>query len=325
MNDSSIPPSSPSVQIVYIRANAEGQRIDNFLLTLLKGVPKSRIYRLLRKGEIRINKKRVRPDYRLELRDELRIPPIRQPEQRRREPSEYAQALLANNILYEDDHIVVINKPAGLAVHAGSGVMFGVIEIMRMLRPDAEFIELVHRLDKETSGCLVLAKDRPTLLYLHALFKTGNLEKSYLALVHGQWPTRLTKVNLPLIKNQPHSGERYVHYNEELGKPALTNFKVVRRFADVTLVEANPKTGRTHQIRVHTSQSGFPIVGDEKYGKRELDKLLRQMGAKGMFLHSSSISFQMPEQRQPLKVTAPMPEGWKTVFDLLPVVENVTY
>ncbi len=311
--------STSDVQTVYVKASAVGQRIDNFLLTLLKGVPKSRIYRLLRKGEVRVNSRRARPDYHLELGDRLRIPPVRQPEQRRREPSEYAQALLATCVIHEDDDLLVINKPAGMAVHAGSGVMFGVIEIMRMLRPEIEYLELVHRLDRETSGCLLLAKSREMLLFLHNALKDGQIDKQYQALVHGQWSSAVTKVSMPLIKNQPQSGERFVHVNTEIGKPALTYFKVLRRFAETTLLEVRPQTGRTHQIRVHTSQSHHPIVGDEKYGNRELDKTFRQMGAKGMFLHAASLTFQLPNRTKPLTITAPIPESWNQLFDLLPV------
>lgn len=315
MSDSITP--NTKVRIVSITQSHAGQRIDNFLMTHLKGVPKSHIYRILRKGEVRVNKKRIDPEYRLAYGDEVRIPPVRQTAPLELKPGPGLITLLNDNILYEDENLLIINKPAGMAVHAGSNVKFGVIETLRHMRPYQPFLELAHRLDRETSGCLILAKNRNTLLYLHDAFKHDGIKKCYQVLAHGIWPTKLTNVNLSLLKGQVQSGERMVKVAAEDGKSALTEFKVLRHFAEHTLLQARLYTGRTHQIRVHTAESGYPIVGDDKYGNREKDKKLRALGAKGMYLHSALVEFVLPDSNKLLRIEAPRPEHWQRLMNQL--------
>ncbi|OSN03786.1 23S rRNA pseudouridine(955/2504/2580) synthase RluC, partial [Lonsdalea iberica] len=243
---------NPSVQFLTVSDEEAGQRIDNFLRTKLKGVPKSMIYRILRKGEVRINKKRVKPEYKLLDGDLIRIPPVRTSE---REEAQVSTGLakvsaLADCIIYEDDYLLVLNKPSGTAVHGGSGLSFGVIEGLRALRPEARFLELVHRLDRDTSGVLLVAKKRSALRALHEQLRSKGMQKDYLALVRGQWQSHCKVVQAPLLKNILQSGERIVRVNSE-GKPSETRFKVEERFEHATLVKASPVTGRTHQIRVH--------------------------------------------------------------------------
>ena len=253
--------------MVAIAEDEAGQRIDNFLRTQLKGVPKSMIYRILRKGEVRVNKKRVKPEYKLEAGDEVRIPPVRVAEREEETVSPKLQkvAALSDVILYEDDHILVLNKPSGTAVHGGSGLSFGVIEGLRALRPEARFLELVHRLDRDTSGVLLVAKKRSALRSLHEQLREKGMQKDYLALVRGQWQSHVKVVQAPLLKNILQSGERIVRVSQE-GKPSETRFKVEERYEFATLVRCSPVTGRTHQIRVHLTHIGHPLVGDPVYG-----------------------------------------------------------
>ena len=261
--------------MVAITDDEAGQRIDNFLRTQLKGVPKSMIYRILRKGEVRVNKKRVKPEYKLEAGDDVRIPPIRVAEREEEAVSPKLQkvAALSDVILYEDDHILVLNKPSGTAVHGGSGLSFGVIEGLRALRPEARFLELVHRLDRDTSGVLLVAKKRSALRSLHEQLRDKGMQKDYLALVRGQWQSHIKVVQAPLLKNILQSGERIVRVNQE-GKPSETRFKIEERYEFATLVRCSPVTGRTHQIRVHTQYAGHPIASDDRYGDRDFDKQL---------------------------------------------------
>lgn len=296
------------VQRYTVDEDAVGQRIDNMLLRLLKGVPKSHIYRIVRSGEVRVNKGRISADYKLELGDVIRIPPVRfaeKDEQKHVPATEFP-------VLFEDAHLLVINKPAGTAVHGGSGVSFGVIEQLRAARPQARFLELVHRLDRETSGILLLAKKRSALTSLHEQMRANQVQKRYFALVHGYWPNQRQHVRLPLHKFTTAEGDRRVVVRDD-GQAAHTIFTQVEVFrgtpwGDFTLLEADLKTGRTHQIRVHLSHLGFPIVGDEKYGDFALNKSLVKQGSKRMFLHAHHVELQHPDSAELLVLDAPLAE-----------------
>lgn len=294
------------VQFVTIDPDLEGQRIDNYLRTFLKGVPKSLIYRILRKGEVRVNKKRVKPEYKLQANDELRIPPIRLSE-----PTELPStnldkvSSLESHILFEDDWLIVLNKPSGTAVHGGSGLSFGVIEALRALRPQQKFLELVHRLDRDTSGCLLIAKKRSALKNLHEQLRDKKVDKRYQALVSGEWPANRFKVKAPLLKNTLKSGERIVLVDEE-GKPSETRFRILESFVDATLVEASPITGRTHQIRVHSLHAGHPIACDNRYGNEVFDQRAKNLGLKRLFLHAHSLAFIHPNSEQRVSYKAPL-------------------
>ncbi|TKI07693.1 23S rRNA pseudouridine(955/2504/2580) synthase RluC [Martelella alba] len=304
MNENSV-----GVQFITISAEQAGQRIDNFLRTHLKGVPKSLIYRILRKGEVRVNKKRVKPEYKLEGGDELRIPPVRQSSEEQAPVSVHLDKVAALDaaILYEDEHLLVLNKPSGTAVHGGSGLRFGVIEGLRALRPQARFLELVHRLDRDTSGVLLVAKKRSALRALHEQLRAKGMQKDYLALVRGEWPSHNKTVAAPLVKNILASGERIVRVGVE-GKPSETRFKVEERFAQASLVKASPVTGRTHQIRVHAQYAGHPIAFDDRYGDREFDRLLNGSGLRRLFLHAASLCFEHPATGETLRIDAPLDE-----------------
>lgn len=311
-------PPTPGVRLVEVAPEFAGQRIDNFLITYLKGVPKTFIYRILRKGEVRVNKGRIKPEYKLQAGDVVRVPPVRVPE--RDEPVPVAQGLLQRleaAIVHEDKGLIVLNKPAGIAVHGGSGLSFGVIEAFRQLRPDAKELELVHRLDRDTSGLLMIAKKRSMLRHLHEQLRGDGVDKRYMALVRGNWPTAQKQVRAPLLKSNLRSGERMVEVNEE-GKEALTLFKVLRRFGDfATMVEARPITGRTHQIRVHALHAGHCIAGDPKYGDEDFSREVRDLGGKRLFLHAYALTVPLPDGGE-LKLEAPVDEMWaKTVERLL--------
>ncbi|MFP3923824.1 23S rRNA pseudouridine(955/2504/2580) synthase RluC [Pseudomonas sp. W5-36] len=311
-------PPTPGVRLVEVAPEFAGQRIDNFLITYLKGVPKTLIYRILRKGEVRVNKGRIKPEYKLQAGDVVRVPPVRVPE--RDEPVPVAQGLLQRleaAIVHEDKGLIVLNKPAGIAVHGGSGLSFGVIEAFRQLRPDAKELELVHRLDRDTSGLLMIAKKRSTLRHLHEQLRGDGVDKRYMALVRGNWPTAQKQVRAPLLKSNLRSGERMVEVNDE-GKEALTLFKVLRRFGDfATMVEARPITGRTHQIRVHALHAGHCIAGDPKYGDEDFSREIRDLGGKRLFLHAYALTVPLPDGGE-LKLEAPVDEMWaKTVERLL--------
>lgn len=309
-----------------ISEDAAGQRLDNFLITYLKGVPKTRIYRMIRKGEVRVNKGRIKPDYRLAPGDVLRIPPVRigemgaQSEHSEKSsigsPKTVSQKVssLLSHILYEDDNLLILNKPAGMAVHGGSGVSLGVIEALRRIHSQ-EKLELVHRLDRETSGCLIIAKRRSALKALHELLRTGGVEKIYWALVKGVWIGG-EAVNAPLKKNQLSSGERIVKVTED-GQAAVTEFKVLKEYAITTLLEAKPITGRTHQIRVHATYAGSPIVGDPKYGDAEFNRLMKSKGLSRLFLHARKISFILPGYSKPISVEAPLDQDFNSGLEQL--------
>lgn len=276
------------VRLLEIAEDQAGQRIDNFLFTHWKGLPKTKVYQLLRKGHVRLDKKRVKPSSRLYTGALLRLPPVFLPEQTSvaRVKAFQAEQLRAA-IIHENTHLLVINKPAGWAVHGGSGIKLGVIEALRQIFPDQQQLELAHRLDRETSGCLLIAKKRSSLKVLHEAFRDQSLQKTYLVLVRGAWPKRKTVVRAPLKRFVAGSGERFVRVDFEHGQSARTDFRVLEQFANATLLEARPHTGRTHQIRVHCAAQGCPVVGDLKYG--EPVPWAKTLGAR-QFLHCQSLA-----------------------------------
>lgn len=295
-------------QLVTITEEDVGQRIDNFLIKTCKGVPKSHIYRILRSGEVRVNKGRIAQTYRLQLNDIIRIPPIRVAEK----TTSYVPGA-EFEVLFEDKFLLIINKPSGVAVHGGSGVSYGVIEQLRSARPEAKFLELVHRLDRDTSGVLLIAKRRSALTSLHDQMRDGSTEKHYLTLVKGIWKNQKQHVKLPLLKYTLADGERRVRV-DAAGKPSHTIFTLLKHYGEFSLLDAELKTGRTHQIRVHVTESGFPIVGDEKYGDFALNKALQKadgtrIAFKRMFLHAKRISFMHPESGELMTVEAQLPDA----------------
>lgn len=283
------------VRYVEIIFEEEGQRLDNYLIRVLKGVPKSHVYRIIRGGEVRINKKRAKPDTRLIAGDMVRIPPVRVSAEKEVFVGSRLMTQLENCILYEDNQLIIVNKPSGIAVHGGSGLSLGLIEAFRQFRTDLSYLELVHRLDKDTSGCLMLAKKRSALRSLQALFEGRLIKKTYWALLNHPWVGKTTAiVDVALEKNILHSGERVVRVHEE-GKPSQTTFKLIENFAEACWVEARPKTGRTHQIRVHSAHLGHPILGDEKYGGEiSCDRMASLK--KRLYLHARAIQFNLHGQ-----------------------------
>ncbi len=311
---------APTVRWLDIDERHAGQRIDNFLLMQLKGVPKSRIYKILRKGEVRVNKGRIKPDYKLRAGDRVRIPPVRVAEpSQAAHPGRHLSQLLKNAVLYQDDQLLVINKPSGLAVHGGSGINLGLIEALRKLYPEQRYLELVHRLDRETSGCLMVAKSRSMLLHLQRQMQSGAVCKRYQALVAGKWPRGLVEVAAPLRKNQLQSGERVVRVSEQ-GKPAVTYFRALQQFKEATLVEAKLETGRTHQIRVHCQAAGHGLAGDQKYGNAAFNSEMKKRGLKRMFLHAAELAFNMPDETE-LTIVSPLPEDLSALIADLRVEE----
>lgn len=305
------------VEFVEVGDGFAGQRIDNFLISHLKGAPKTLIYRILRKGEVRVNKGRIKPEYRLQAGDLIRIPPLRLPPPD--SPPTVGQGLLERleaAIVYEDGQLLVVNKPAGIAVHGGSGLQFGIIEAFRQLRPQCKELELVHRLDRDTSGLLMLAKKRSQLRRLHAALRDGSIDKGYMALVAGSWPTSRKQVNAPLQRSNLRSGERMVEVNPA-GKESLTRFRVLQRFDSfATLIEASPITGRTHQIRVHARHAGHPIAGDSKYGDDGFDRAIRELGGKRLFLHAHYL--RIPQADKPdLELHAEQDAMWANTLEKL--------
>jgi 23S rRNA pseudouridine955/2504/2580 synthase len=290
-----------------------GQRIDNFLQTHLKGIPKSHIYRILRTGEVRINKGRVKPSYRLAAGDALRLPPMQLQPNHPKVPSAKCREELANAILYEDTQLLILNKPAGMAVHGGSGLSGGVIEALRVLYPDAPYLELVHRLDRDTSGCLMIAKKRSMLRRLHELLRRNEVHKEYLTLVQGHWNRRQTLVSTPLKKNILQSGERLVRESAD-GKMAVSQFSIEQQFAWATLLRVQLLTGRTHQIRVHAANEGHPIAGDNKYGDDKFNQQMRDYRLKRLFLHAEKLEVFLPEINYHLSAIAPLPPTLQQVL-----------
>ncbi|QJD30137.1 23S rRNA pseudouridine(955/2504/2580) synthase RluC [Methylococcus geothermalis] len=297
-------PNQP--RLIEVDAEAAGQRIDNFLFSRLKGVPKSHVYRILRTGQVRINGGRSKAQQRLSTGDVVRVPPVRvavasEPER----PAPWLRERLENRVLYEDEDILVVNKPPGMAVHGGSGLSFGVIEGLRAVREGARFLELVHRLDRDTSGCLLIAKRRSMLRQLHEQFRGDGVEKTYLALLSGVWTRQRQVVDAPLLKNVLQSGERMVKIAAE-GKAAVTVFRRLELLSGATLVEARPVTGRTHQIRVHARSLGHPLAGDERYGDAGLNQAFRQRGLKRLFLHAATLGFTHPRSGREVRIEAPL-------------------
>jgi 23S rRNA pseudouridine955/2504/2580 synthase len=292
----------PAVRYIEVTEDEAGQRIDNYLLARLKGVPKSRIYRILRSGEVRINSKRVEASDRVVAGDRIRIPPVRVAERDETIPAPHFKLPL----LHEDDALIAIDKPSGLAVHGGSGVAHGVIESLRSMRPEARFLELAHRLDRETSGVLLVAKKRGALTALHAMMRNREMDKRYLVAVSGRFRNEIQRVRLALAKRVTGEGEKRVSVSES-GQEAETIFRRVARGAQFSLLEAELVTGRTHQIRVHLAHLGHPVLGDDKYGDFDLNKALRKQGLKRMFLHAASLEFTHPLTGETLKLEAPLP------------------
>lgn len=310
--------TNQKVQVVTISSAMAGQRIDNFLFTYLKGVPKSMVYRILRKGEVRINKRRIKAHYKLLSEDMIRIPPVRLGIQSEVpiSPKLHKVTALNNHILYEDDHLLIINKPSGTAVHGGSGLRFGVIEGLRAMRSKTCFLELVHRLDRDTSGVLLIAKKRSALRLLHEQLRMKEMRKDYLALVKGHWHLQCKTVRAPLMKNTLNRSKRIVFVGDK-GKPSETRFKIEARYELATLVKATPITGRTHQIRAHALHAGHPIAGDNRYGDREFDAQLLSTNLNRLFLHAISIRFEHPSTRTTMCITAPMDKSLRYCLDRL--------
>jgi 23S rRNA pseudouridine955/2504/2580 synthase len=284
-----------TVQYVEVDPGFEGQRIDNFLLRELKSVPKSHVYKLLRSGQVRVNKGRVKAEYKLKLGDVVRIPPVRVAKEVRKEQVKpELLEFIASRVLFEDAEFVVINKPSGLPVHGGTGLSLGLIDIVKALYPHEKHIELAHRLDKGTSGCLIFAKKRTALRVIHAAFREDGVKKEYVALTKGHWAKSERHVNWPLLRYQLSSGERRVRVNQREGKASTTWFQSLQKFDAADLVQAKPVTGRTHQIRVHAQAMGHQIAGDDKYGDKEFNQAMHHLGLKRLFLHAKSIEFRLP-------------------------------
>jgi 23S rRNA pseudouridine955/2504/2580 synthase len=316
-----MPVSTSAVGVRHLEVTSDhaGQRLDNFLLRELKGAPKSLIYRIVRKGEVRLNGGRVQPDYRLQSGDVVRIPPVRLAEE---SPSfRPAPALIERlraAVLHEDREVLVLDKPAGLAVHKGSGLPYGLIEVLRAVRPGEAFLELAHRLDRETSGCLMLAKTPATLRRIQEAFRAGQVEKRYLVLMRGYWNHGPREVNLPLRRNVLRGGERMVEVLDD-GKPSRTRFRPVSLGKRASLLEADIATGRTHQIRVHAAHIEHPVAGDEKYGDAAFNQIMvEQCGLRRLFLHAHSLNISLGGRD--LAISAPLDAELKDVLDRLRLV-----
>jgi 23S rRNA pseudouridine955/2504/2580 synthase len=310
------PASHRPVAKVVVDADAAGQRLDNFLLASLKGVPRSHVYRLIRSGQVRVNSGRAQASYRIKLGDRIRIPPIRRAEQSAPKLEPGGLEWLKERIVYEDARVLVLDKPAGLAVHGGSGVALSCIEALRSLRPELKSMELAHRLDRATSGCLLVAKRRSALRSLHALLREGRIEKRYLALVRGAWPEGSTRIEVPLVTTH-RPGEARVKVGHP-GKLATSEFRLLERVgAEASFVEIFIGTGRTHQIRVQAAHAGHPVAGDDRYGDREFNARLERLGLRRMFLHAHSVAFAWPDTGAEVSVSVPLPEDLRRVLDVL--------
>jgi len=314
------PASPPRARRVRAGPAAAGQRLDNFLLAALRGVPRSCVYRLLRRGEVRVNGGRALPEYRLAENDEIRLPPVRVGEPEAGAPGRVPDRLqqrIRAAIVYEDARLLVIDKPAGIAVHGGSGLSFGVIEALRALRPQ-EDLELAHRLDRDTSGCLLVARRRAALRELHALLREGAVEKRYVTLLRGHWRPGRRTIDAPVATHLRVGGERHVRV-QAAGKAAATVFEPREHYGRLaTLVDVRLLTGRMHQIRVHAAHAGHPVAGDERYGDREFNQSLREFGLRRMFLHCAGLAFRWPGSGAPFAVTAALPAELAAVLARLP-------
>ncbi len=293
------------VRYIEVDENSEGQRLDNFLMTQLKGVPKGHIYKIIRRGEVRINKGRIKNVYRLKLNDVVRIPPVRIEEKSESKPAQWMLQSIEKRIIYEDGDLLVLNKPSGIAVHGGTANHHGVIDALRFLRPDERYLELVHRLDKATSGCLLIAKNRKMLNGLQTLLRNRTIKKTYSALLCGVIHQKTITVKAPLEKRTLESGEHRVRVHPE-GKKSETAFEKIQTYKNATLVHASPKTGRTHQIRVHAKHLGHAIAGDERYSSPSQYKQYRENGLKRLFLHASKLNFIHPLTDQAVCFEAPL-------------------
>lgn len=314
-----MPASSTKPLTFLVDSDHAGQRIDNFLFSKFRKIPKGLIYKIMRKGSIRVNKKRVKPEYKLVDGDEIRTPHIAtEMTVTNQKPSSLSMKILEKSILYEDESIIVLNKPTGMASHGGSGINFGVIETMRAARPQNKILDLVHRLDRDTSGCLILAKKRSILKELHELMRTNKIKKKYLVLVRGKWQGVTRKINVALVKNQLQSGERMVVADEEIGKKSISTFHPRKILKSASLLEVDLGTGRTHQIRVHAAYINHHVAGDQKYGDKNFNALMHQCGLRRLFLHAASVSIYLPSKDKTFTVKAPLPK------ELEDVLHNIT-
>ncbi len=306
-------------QVSFLTVDEEHaeRRLDNFLIGHFGSLPKTRIYQMIRKGEVRVNKGRIKQNYRLQTGDMVRIPPVHITlREIPSKPPEGLSELIRNNIIYEDEYLIAINKPSNVAVHSGSNVQFGVIEILRAQRSEAHFLELVHRLDRATSGCLLIAKDHKTLRAMHDILKNGEVKKMYLALLKGQLLNTLQTVDLSLSKTGKASGDRKVRV-DKAGKHALTHFHLLERFDVASLCRVELMTGRTHQIRVHAAAIDHPLAGDDKYGDWEFNRAMKKSGLKRLFLHAQTLSFEMPSTGKQIELTAELPSELGQCLDKL--------
>ncbi len=309
--------NSAGVQWITVEPDMAGQRLDNFLMARLRGVPKGKIYNIVRKGEVRINRGRARPDTRLAAGDEVRIPPVVRPEKPVSTiPGDRVQAVMTNAVVFENDDLLVVNKPSGIAVHGGSGLSFGLIEVLRAARPEARFLELVHRLDRDTSGLVVIARKRSALRFLQDEFRQRQVRKHYHALVSGHWPASVRDVDEPLLRYEMPNGERRVKVSSE-GKASLTRYRILDTWPGYTLVQASPVTGRTHQIRVHCACTGHPIAGDDKYMDAAGQRAFRQRGGNRLMLHARALEFRLPGSGDWFQLEAPYDEAFSQVLQAL--------
>ncbi len=311
---------SPKVSYHCIGAEEAGQRLDNFLLRVLKGVPKTRIYRAIRRGEVRVDGGRAAASRKLKAGESIRLPPLRRAEGETPRSPDAARKAILGQIVFEDERLLAINKPAGLAAHGGSGVSFGAIELMRQARPDLAYLELVHRLDRDTSGCLLFAKRRSALRAMHEQLRENAVDKRYLALLVGRLGPGHSRVDAALATNLRRGGERMVIVEPDTGKRSVSTFKTVRTFPEATLAEVRIETGRTHQIRVHAAHLGHPVAGDEKYGDRDANRVLRRLGLRRMFLHAQSLSFEQPGSAETVCITAPLQAELRELLDRLEAI-----